>query len=123
MLAGAPSAPRRWPRRPELRSPPSGSLTLGRFRSYTALSAPSGPPFPDGFEMTITTTNRTFSPRPRDIERRWYVVDGDGAVLGRLASEVAKILRGKHKPIFAPPADTGDHVIVVNAKGIPLTGG
>ena len=73
--------------------------------------------------MTITTTNRTFSPRPRDIERRWYVVDADGAVLGRLASEVAKILRGKHKPIFAPHADTGDHVIVVNARGVRLTGG
>jgi large subunit ribosomal protein L13 len=71
----------------------------------------------------MTTSNRTFSPRPRDIERRWYVVDADGAVLGRLASEVAKILRGKHKPIFAPHADTGDHVIVVNAKGVRLTGG
>jgi large subunit ribosomal protein L13 len=66
---------------------------------------------------------KTFSPRPRDIERRWYVVDADGAVLGRLASEVAKILRGKHKPIFAPHMDTGDHVIVVNAKGVRLTGG
>jgi large subunit ribosomal protein L13 len=68
------------------------------------------------------TSMKTFSPRPRDIERRWYVVDADGAVLGRLASEVAKILRGKHKPIFAPHADTGDHVIVVNAKGVRLTG-
>jgi large subunit ribosomal protein L13 len=66
---------------------------------------------------------KTFSPKPRDIERRWYVIDADGAVLGRLASEVAKILRGKHKPIFAPHADTGDHVIVVNAKGVRLTGG
>src|SRR5712692_8158970 len=68
------------------------------------------------------TTTKTFTPRPRDIERRWYVVDADGAVLGRLASEVAKILRGKHKPIYAPHADTGDHVIVVNAKGVRLTG-
>ncbi len=71
----------------------------------------------------MTTTSRTFSPRPRDIERRWYVVDADGAVLGRLASEIAKILRGKHKPIFAPHVDTGDHVIVVNARGVRLTGG
>jgi large subunit ribosomal protein L13 len=70
----------------------------------------------------MTATTKTFSPRPRDIERRWYVVDADGAVLGRLASEVAKILRGKHKPIFAPHADTGDHVIVVNARGTVLTG-
>jgi large subunit ribosomal protein L13 len=65
---------------------------------------------------------KTYSPRPQDIERRWYVVDADGAVLGRLASEVAKILRGKHKPIFAPHADTGDHVIVINARGVRLTG-
>jgi large subunit ribosomal protein L13 len=72
--------------------------------------------------MRPTVTSRTYAPRPRDIERRWYVVDADGAVLGRLASEVAKILRGKHKPIFAPHMDTGDHVIVVNAKGIRLTG-
>jgi large subunit ribosomal protein L13 len=73
--------------------------------------------------MITTTKTRTFSPRPRDVERRWYVVDADGAVLGRLASEVAKILRGKHKPIFAPHADTGDHVIVINARGVRLTGG
>src|SRR2546429_576987 len=66
---------------------------------------------------------KTYAPRPADVERRWYVVDADGAVLGRLASEVAKILRGKHKPIFAPHADTGDHVIVVNAGGVRLTGG
>jgi large subunit ribosomal protein L13 len=65
---------------------------------------------------------KTFSPRPRDIERRWYVIDADGVVLGRLATEVAAILRGKHKPIFAPHADTGDHVIVINAKGVRLTG-
>jgi large subunit ribosomal protein L13 len=66
---------------------------------------------------------RTYSPRPRDIERRWYVIDASGAVLGRLASEVATILRGKHKPIFAPHLDTGDHVVVVNADRIELTGG
>src|SRR2546426_10486042 len=66
---------------------------------------------------------KTYSPKPHDIERRWYVIDATGAVLGRLASEVAKILRGKHKPIFAPHADTGDHVIVVNARGVRLTGG
>ena len=66
---------------------------------------------------------KTYSPRPRDIERRWYVIDASGAVLGRLASEAAAILRGKHKPIFAPHMDTGDHVIVINAKDIQLTGG
>ena len=65
---------------------------------------------------------KTYAPRARDIERRWYVIDADGAVLGRLASEVAKLLRGKHKPIFAPHADTGDHVIVINARGVRLSG-
>ncbi len=66
---------------------------------------------------------KTYAPKPRDIERRWYVIDASGAVLGRLASEVASILRGKHKPIWAPHADTGDHVVVVNAGGVRLTGG
>jgi large subunit ribosomal protein L13 len=66
---------------------------------------------------------KTYSPKPRDIERRWYVIDADGVVLGRLASETAAILRGKHKPIYAPHADTGDHVIVINAAKIRVTGG
>jgi large subunit ribosomal protein L13 len=65
---------------------------------------------------------KTYTPRPRDIERKWYVVDAQDAVLGRLATEVAAILRGKHKPMFAPHMDTGDHVIVVNAAGIRMTG-
>ena len=66
---------------------------------------------------------KTYTPRPRDIERRWYLIDASGVVLGRLATEVAAILRGKHKPIFAPHMDTGDHVVVVNASGVRLTGG
>ncbi len=66
---------------------------------------------------------KTYTPRPRDIERRWYLIDAGGAILGRLATEVAAILRGKHKPIFAPHMDTGDHVVVVNASGVRLTGG
>ena len=65
----------------------------------------------------------TFSPKPSDIQRDWYEVDADGAVLGRLASEVARVLRGKHKPIFAPHMDTGDHVIVVNAAKVVMTAG
>jgi large subunit ribosomal protein L13 len=64
---------------------------------------------------------RTFSPTPNDITRAWHVVDADGLVLGRLSTEVARILRGKHKPIFAPHMDTGDHVIVINADKIVLT--
>ena len=63
----------------------------------------------------------TFSPKPSDIQRAWHVVDADGLVLGRLSTEVARILRGKHKPIFAPHVDTGDHVIVVNAAKVVVT--
>jgi large subunit ribosomal protein L13 len=65
---------------------------------------------------------KTYAPKPEHIERRWYVVDASGQVLGRLASEVATLLRGKHKPMFAPHMDTGDHVIVINADKIELTG-
>jgi large subunit ribosomal protein L13 len=66
---------------------------------------------------------KTYAPKPEHIERRWYVVDASGQVLGRLASEVAALLRGKHKPIYAPHMDTGDHVIVINADKVTLTGG
>jgi large subunit ribosomal protein L13 len=65
---------------------------------------------------------KTFSATPKDIERRWFLVDADGMVLGRLASEVAKIIRGKHKPTFTPHMDTGDHVIVINASKVRVTG-
>ena len=65
---------------------------------------------------------KTFSATPNDIDRRWYIVDADGMVLGRLASEVAKILRGKHKPIYTPHMDTGDNVIVINASKVKVTG-
>jgi len=64
---------------------------------------------------------RTFSPKPADIQRSWHVVDADGLVLGRLATEVASILRGKRKPTFARHMDMGDHVIVVNASRAVLT--
>ncbi len=64
---------------------------------------------------------RTYSPKPADITRAWHVVDADGLVLGRLSTEVARLLRGKHKPMFAPHMDTGDHVIVVNAAKVVLT--
>ena len=63
----------------------------------------------------------TFSPTPADIKRAWFVVDAEGMVLGRLASEVARVLKGKHKPIYAPHMDTGDHVIIVNASKVVLT--
>jgi large subunit ribosomal protein L13 len=65
---------------------------------------------------------RTFTPKDRDITRQWHVIDASDVVLGRLASHVAVLLRGKHKPIFAPHIDTGDFVIVVNAAKVALTG-
>jgi large subunit ribosomal protein L13 len=64
----------------------------------------------------------TVMPRESEIERKWYVVDAEGQVLGRLASRVATVLRGKHKPTFAPHLDVGDHVVVVNAEKVHLTG-
>jgi large subunit ribosomal protein L13 len=64
---------------------------------------------------------RTYTPKSTDIQRAWHVIDADGLVLGRLSTEVARILRGKHKPMFAPNVDVGDHVIVVNAAKIVLT--
>ena len=65
---------------------------------------------------------RTYSPKPSDIERKWYVIDATDIVLGRLASQVAVLLRGKHKPTYAPHMDMGDYVIVINAEKIALTG-
>ena len=65
---------------------------------------------------------KTYTATPKDIEHRWYVVDAEGMVLGRLATEVAKIIRGKHKPMFTPHMDTGDNVIVINASKVRVTG-
>lgn len=65
---------------------------------------------------------RTYSPKPDDVQRQWYVIDAEDVVLGRLASQVAQLLRGKHKPVFAPHVDTGDFVVVINAEKIALTG-
>ena len=64
----------------------------------------------------------TFMANAQNIERKWYVVDADGMVLGRLASQVANILRGKNKPTYTPHCDTGDHVIIINAAKVVLTG-
>jgi large subunit ribosomal protein L13 len=66
--------------------------------------------------------NKTFSPKQEDIKREWYVVDASGQTLGRVATEVAILLRGKHKAIYAPHADTGDNVIIINADKIVVTG-
>lgn len=63
----------------------------------------------------------TYSPKASEIQRSWFVVDAEGMVLGRMATEVARLLRGKHKPMFTPHMDTGDHVIIINAEKIVLT--
>ena len=65
---------------------------------------------------------KTYMANPDKIERKWYVVDAEGQTLGRLSAEIAKVLRGKNKPVFTPHVDTGDYVIVVNAEKIKVTG-
>ena len=70
--------------------------------------------------MSLST--KTYSPKPGEVTRRWYVIDADAAVLGRLASHAATLLRGKHKPQFAPHVDTGDFVVIVNAEKVSLSG-
>lgn len=65
---------------------------------------------------------KSYMAKPNEVERKWYIIDAEGKVLGRLATEVASILRGKNKPIYTPHVDTGDHVIIINAEKIKLTG-
>ncbi len=65
---------------------------------------------------------KTYTPKLNEIERRWWVVDAEGKPLGRLATEIARILRGKHKPMYTPHLDTGDNVVVINASKVVLTG-
>jgi len=67
-------------------------------------------------------TVKTYMARPREIEKKWYIVDAAGKPLGRVATQVAGILKGKHKPEYTPHVDTGDHVIVINAEKVVLTG-
>jgi large subunit ribosomal protein L13 len=71
----------------------------------------------------MTTKFKTWTPRRSDLSGDWYVVDATGLTLGRLASNVAKLLKGKHKPTYAPHVNTGDHVVVINASRVVLTGG
>ena len=87
---------------------------------------PCGPPARAGGEtraaFTFGILMRTYTATPSDIERRWYIVDADGMVLGRLAAEIVRVLRGKHKPMYTPHMDTGDNVIVINASKVRVTG-
>ena len=66
--------------------------------------------------------NKTYSAKPSEVESKWYIIDAAGKPLGRVATEAAKLLRGKHKPTFTPNVDTGDHVIILNCKDVILTG-
>ena len=66
--------------------------------------------------------NKTYTPRAGDVDRKWFVVDAEGKVLGRLASQIVNVLKGKHKPTYSPHMDMGDHVVVVNAEKVRLTG-
>ena len=66
--------------------------------------------------------DKTYTPRAGDVDRKWFVVDAEGKVLGRLASEIVNVLKGKHKPTYSPHMDMGDHVVVVNAEKVRLTG-
>ncbi len=83
--------------------------------------AVAGPSLAETHVQEETLMQKTFTPKAADIERSWYVVDASGMPLGRLASEVAKILRGSHKPIRTPHLDVGDYVIVVNAEKVSVT--
>src|SRR5690606_17254985 len=77
----------------------------------------------DSFQQLVprTLSVRTDSPKASEITRKWFVIDAEDLVLGRLSTEAARILRGKHKPVYAPHLDMGDHVIIVNAEKVVLT--
>ncbi|NTW64371.1 MAG: 50S ribosomal protein L13, partial [Chlorobiaceae bacterium] len=72
--------------------------------------------------MSKSLSFKTYSAKPGEVERSWYVIDADGQVLGRMAAEIARVLRGKHKPQFTPHIDTGDFIVVTNAEKIGLSG-
>ena len=98
----------------------TGSLR-GRCAHLLAVRAPAHRAISDRATKRLTTV-RTYSPKPGDVQRQWHVIDATDVVLGRLASQAATLLRGKHKPMFAPHVDTGDFVIVINADKVALTG-
>ncbi len=70
----------------------------------------------------MSESQKTYSPSGKDIDRQWFLVDADDKVLGRLATEIARVLKGKHKPVYTPHLDMGDHVIVINAQRVRVTG-
>ena len=112
---------------------PWNSATSEGFRSFSAgIPVSFASPFSqvicvnvpvarNSFVKEVSMT--TYSPKASEITRQWHIIDAQGLVLGRLSTEVARVLRGKHKPTFAPHMDTGDHVIVINADKVVLTSG
>jgi large subunit ribosomal protein L13 len=102
---------------------PLGHVSGVRYQRTAAPRRACTPAWP-GFSTHTRRlmTVRTFSPKAADVQRRWHVIDASDVVLGRLASQTAVLLRGKHKPIFAPHVDTGDFVIIVNAAKVALSG-
>jgi large subunit ribosomal protein L13 len=106
---------------------PAGQVSCGWYlripvRSADVPTISTGSGKDSGLDTRRLMTVRTFSPKAADIQRQWHVIDASDVVLGRLASQTAILLRGKHKPIFAPHVDTGDFVIIVNAAKIALSG-
>jgi large subunit ribosomal protein L13 len=103
--------------------PPCGLMSCGRCCGYPRQGG-SAPDAGQGFSTHTRrlTTVRTFSPKAADVQRQWHVIDATDIILGRLASQSAALLRGKHKPIFAPHVDTGDFVVIVNAAKVALSG-
>lgn len=97
-------------------------LTRGRPRGYPYPPAPIGALGQVIPERSEGKSVRTYSPKPGDAMRKWHVIDAEGVVLGRVATHAAALLRGKHKPTFAPHMDMGDFVIVINADKIALSG-
>src|SRR5687767_15477597 len=104
--------------------PPSPGLTPFGRTTIVPVCPDYGPSefFRVGLVFSSERMMKTYSVKAGEIERRWFVVDAEGKVLGRIATEIARILRGKHKPTYTPHLDTGDFVIVVNADKVQLTG-
>jgi large subunit ribosomal protein L13 len=100
---------------------PIGSLRSSPFPGATAPAAATSAARPDP-EQRLIGTMKTFMAKPGEVEQRWWVVDASGRRVGRLASEIAMVLMGKHRPTYTPHVDTGDHVVVINADKVEFSG-
>lgn len=95
---------------------------MGRIRALLTAAHPLGVYFPRNYMNLGQNLMKTYSANEQSVKRDWYVVDAAGKTLGRLATEVASRLRGKHKPVYTPHVDTGDYIVVINAEKITVTG-